>query len=376
MTPPPLRVLFTGYAPVHFVCFQPLYERLSRLADVQIHVSGGMRSRSDGDAGWSYDVRSMYAPFSLPKWSVLSVDEIALRDFDVIFAGNTKMILPRSVALRIQIFHGISFRNKAIRPENMECDHYFVVGPYMHRRFIEAGLLRQADPRAVRIGFMKTDRLIDGSLDRRRTLFRHGFRGERPVLLYAPTGQKRNSLEVMGKDVIGRLLAEDRYDLLIKPHDHPKNADTDWFAELACFEGPHCRVVRDPDVVPLLHAADLLLTDASSVANEYALLDRPIVFLDTPELIEKAREAEHSMLDLDTWGRKGGVVVERREDLPGAVARSLAQPREFSDVRRRMVEDLFYTPGGATDAAMNWMLERITERRRSMLRTRRPQWAY
>ena len=93
------------------------------------------------------------------------------------------------------------------------------------------------------------------------------------------------------------------YDILVKPHDHPKNGAADRCEELTPLAGPGLRVVRDTDVVPLLFVADLLITDASSVANEFTLLDRPIVFLDVPRLLEDA-QAFGAHLDLRTWGRR------------------------------------------------------------------------
>ena len=163
----------------------------------------------------------------------------------------------------------------------------------------------------------------------------------------------------MGEEIVERLASSGDYDLLIKLHDHPKNRGIDWRQRLAPLEGPHCRVLDELDVIPLLFLADVLLSDASSVANEYALLDRPIVFLDTPELLGRARDADHSMLDLETWGRRGGLVVERPEDVEAAVDQSLLQPGQHSEIRRAMVKDLFYNPGGATDAAMSWLREHL-----------------
>lgn len=352
-----LRIVFAGYAPVHFVCFLPLYRRLARLPGVEVYVSGGLRSGERGD--YRYDTHAMYAPFALPPDRVLTVEQLGARDFDVLFAAHTHLILPRRVRHTIQIFHGISFRNRAVRPENMGCDHYFIVGPYMRRRFAEAGLLPHGDPRAVPIGFPKTDALLDGSLDRGRVLARYGFTGARPLVLYAPTGARRNSLETMGERVIEAIVRADRYDLLIKPHDHPKDTSIDWRARLARFEDAHCRVAAEPDVIPLLHAADLLLSDASSVANEYTLLDRPIVYLDVPELIAEARAREHSMLDLDTWGRRAGLVVAKPEDVEGAIAFSLQHPYTNADVRRAMARDFFYNPGQATQAAMGWLKRHV-----------------
>lgn len=91
------------------------------------------------------------------------------------------------------------------------------------------------------------------------------------------------------------------------------------------------------------------------MANEYALLDRPMIFLDTPELLEAARTAKDSMLDLNSWGRKGGTIVERADDIAQAVESCLAHPEGGSAARRAIAHDLFYNAGGATETAMAWM---------------------
>jgi len=353
-----VKILFAGYAPVHFRCFQPLYERLQDRPGVEVYVSGGLRTKTD--SGYEYDAESMYAGFGLPPETILPVESIRDMDFDVQFSAHTKLILPRRVEKRIQIFHGVSFRNKAVRPENMGCDYYFVIGPYMLNRFTEAGLLGENDSRVAQIGFMKTDALVNGSLQKEPILKNVGFDGTRPVVLYAPTGAKRNSLETMGEDVIRELLAVGKYDLLIKPHDHPKNKDVDWPTYLRRYESAHCRIVepRD-DVIPMLFIADLLISDASSVVNEFTLLDRPILFLDTPDLLDQARDARHSMLDLDTWGRGGGLIAKTANDVPTLVVESLANPKQMSLVRRRIAENLFFNHGRATETAMEWMQENI-----------------
>ena len=353
-----LKVLFTGHAPVHFLCFYPLYEQLRRLPGVELFVSGGLELETD--AGVEYDTEALYLPFGLPEERMMSVAEIRQREFDVFFAANTNPILPQRAGIKIQIFHGISFRNRAVRLQNMGKDFYFMTGPYMNQRFIEAGLFEEDDRRAVPIGFMKTDRLLNGGLNRSELLTRHGFDGSRPLLLYAPTGEKYNSLEIMGEEVVERLIGTGKYDLVIKPHDHPKK-DIDWFGRLERFEGDHCRVAREFDIVPLLHLADLLISDASSVSNEYSLLDRPMVFLDAPKLLRKARLKKGSSLDLDTWGRKCGLVVSKAEDVEEAVETSLRNPKMHSAIRRAMAKDLFYNPGKATDAAMAWLGEHVLE---------------
>ena len=59
------RILFTGYAPVHFVCFRPLFDQLSLDPDVEVLVSGGLRS-TDEAGQLHQDAAAMYASFDLP----------------------------------------------------------------------------------------------------------------------------------------------------------------------------------------------------------------------------------------------------------------------------------------------------------------------
>ena len=54
-----------------------------------------------------------------------------------------------------------------------------------------------------------------------------------------------------------------------------RTSTVDWWDRLVPVGGGHVRLVHQRDVIQTLSIADLLITDASSVASEYALLDRP-----------------------------------------------------------------------------------------------------
>lgn len=352
----PRRILFAGYAPVHFVCFKPLYERLRRMRGVEIVLSGGRDEGPEGEPPLT--AGELYAPFRLPRHQVIERHAMQRQKFDVVFCAHVSGYFPSEDKERIQLFHGVSFRNMAVRRDVLVYDRLFIVGPYMRRLFTDKQMLRNADPRLVDVGFPKLDRLVNGTLDRRAILRQLGFSGRRPVLLYAPTGQKDNSLEHTGEAVIERLRATNRYDVLIKLHDHPRDRTTDWPKRLRPLLDRHTKLAHGYDVVPYLSVADLLLTDASSVSNEYALLDRPMVFLDVPQLLA-AMQKKGVALDLDTWGRKGGVTTRWPDEAVEAVEWSLAHPRAGSRVRRAMARDLFYNPGRATDVAVEWLRRRL-----------------
>lgn len=300
----------------------------------------------------------LYAPFKVPAGRILKLEQIKSQSFDLVFCAHVSGYFPKEDRERVQLFHGVSFRNMAVRRDVLVYDRLFLVGPYMRRLFTDQQLLRDSDARLVNIGFPKLDRLVNGSLNRRAILNRLGLSGRRPVVLYAPTGQKDNSLEHTGEALLERLKATGKYDILIKLHDHPRDRATDWPRRLRPLLDRHTRLVNDYDVVPYLFVADLLISDASSVSNEYALLDRPMVFLDVPQLLA-SMEKKGVALDLDTWGRKGGVTTRWPDEAVEAVAWSLAHRRHGSAIRRSMARDLFYNPGNATAAALEWTARRL-----------------
>src|SRR5690606_27517196 len=140
------------------------------------------------------------------------------------------------------------------------------------------------------------------------------------------------------------------HNVLVKLHDNsldPRKASRDWRKAITAVDCPRLRLVTAPDVVPFMAAADLLVSDASSVANEFTLLDRPILFMDVEDLAGRLKPKA----DLETWGRKAGWVVPGPEAVAGAVEHALAHADEHREVRRALAQDLFHDPGRATERA-------------------------
>ena len=251
---------------------------------------------------------------------------------------------------KIQTFHGVSFKNYCIKDKALRYDALFLPGPYHRRRYIESGLFHEDDPRLRLVGLPKLDPLVDGSLDRDAILADLHLDPARPTILYAPTGDIGNSLNRRGQEIIDTV-RKLPVNLIIKPHDHASqdpDCEIDWLERLRHFEAEHCVAVFHPDIVPLMWASDLLITDASSVAFEYTLLDRPIVFMECPELFASERARQ---FDLKTWGRRGGDICDATEDLLELIPRLLDDASEKSEIRRAIAADLFHEPGRAADNA-------------------------
>lgn len=341
------RILFAGSAPIHFICAQPVYRKLAADPRVEFWLSGGFKEEEDETT--SFRQEGFYDPFPVDRDRIIPMERARQEDFDVFIAASaSKAVFPRSAARKVQLFHGMSFRNFSARDKYLKFDYICMAGRYLAEMYRRRDLIRPDGPLCVITGFAKDDPLVDGSLDRTATLRRIGVDPARPTILFAPTGSRGNAMETMGLDVVRAIRADGRWNLLLKLHDHPKDTSVDWSRELAALETDRVRLVREPDIVPFIHSADLVMTDASSVATEFTLLDRPIVFLDVPELLKEV-DGRGGLLDLDTYGRKIGVVVEKAAGVVAAVADSLAHPEREGPLRREVARTVFHDPGRATE---------------------------
>ena len=349
----PRRILFSGYAPVHFLCFLPVYQRLRSDPRVELWLSGGFKREQGDDV--SFSVEGFYDPFPVDRSRIIPSERTKEEDFDVLVCAHlSDALFPRSAGKSVQIFHGVSFKNLAVREKALRFDFLCLPGRYHAELYLRSGLVRSGGSRCLVTGFPKADALVHGARDRIMLLGGLGLDPLKPTLLFAPTGDKHNALETLGAELIQAVAADGRFNLLVKPHDHPKRK-IDWFQELAPLEGGPVRLVRDLDVVPYLRAADVLLTDASSVAVEYTLLDRPIVFLDVPKLIQHVQKRAPN-LDLDSYGRRIGAIAENAGQAIALVEASLKEPTREGEIRRAMARHVFHDPGRAVERVASVVL--------------------
>ncbi|MGH8186279.1 MAG: CDP-glycerol glycerophosphotransferase family protein [Steroidobacteraceae bacterium] len=168
--------------------------------------------------------------------------------------------------------------------------------------------------------------------------------------MYAPTWSPASSLNLLGVDLIERLLARP-VNLVVKLHDRSRDlrpqysGGVDWVARLSpMLRRPHARLALHGNIIPCLAAADAMITDHSSCGFEYMLLDRPIVRIEIPELLKQANvHPDYVSLLADA-----ALNARDAEGTANAVDRALRDPHERTATRRAAAETLFYKAGGAT----------------------------
>lgn len=335
-------VLAYAKKPVGAVMMRPILERL--LEDDRVNVYGAARLFGHGGAG------CVFRDVGLQDVRVISKIRARLTAYDVYLSADFGIAAPRA-RKRVHVFHGVSFRNHAVNVNALRYDLALLAGPYMRRQFQRLGLINAGNAdRFPVVGMPKLDDLVNGRHSRDDVLGGLELDPAKRTLLYAPTwSTKVSSLEAYGERLVPALVATG-HNVLVKMHDNsldPRKASRDWRGIFAGLRADNLRVIDTPDIVPCLAAADLLVSDASSVANEFALLDRPILFMDIEDLPAKLKPKA----DLETWGRKAGWVVDGPDHVAAAVEHAFLHPDEHGPIRRALAEDLFFDPGNATERA-------------------------
>jgi CDP-Glycerol:Poly(glycerophosphate) glycerophosphotransferase len=298
---------------------------------------------------------------------------------DVFLSASVYGKGPRA-SRRIHIGHGQPSKVEVVRKECLEnYDVYLLAGPLQRDQFehmFERHGLDMSKFRLVDVGYPKSDALLQGRYQRASVLARLGLDPTRKTVLYAPAWDPGGSLRSFGEEVIEQLLSVEGANIIVKLHpvSHTPRSSSNyefytggvnWTERFRKYESnPSFRHVTDSQVDPLLVAADLLVTDFSSVALEFVVLDRPIIYIDCPEYFEKTLKLPYYESDPEyvktnpraNAGRHVGVVVEHVEGLGAAAADALANPSLNSDKRRMLASMLLYNPGRGSEVAAGEIL--------------------
>ncbi len=246
-------------------------------------------SAQGGEAAWFFDG---------PGREHLGRDEHALESVESVLSFNPEAVfVPGNrvpdffPGLKVEVFHGFSVGKRSDRRGHFRIrgmfDLYCTQGSTTTPRFRELAK-RYGYFEVEETGWPKVDPLFSPSPAAER--WRSGWARDLPVLLYASTFTEKLSSARPLYESIRALAGGGPWNWLITLH--PKTSP-ELVARYRELQGPQLRFAGSEDVIPLLQAADVMVSDTSSIAHEFALLHKPVVTL------RNARPGPH-LIDIES----------------------------------------------------------------------------
>lgn len=244
--------------------------------------------------------------------------------------ATVNRIPPFFPGLQVQLFHGLNLHKRdpgqgqfrMLGLFDMYCSH----GPATTAPLQQLAGQRR-DFNVVETGWPKLDALFAGPGADAAVL--RTAAGGRPLVMYASTFNEPLSQARRCLPVLEQLVARgDRYWLLTL---HPMTPPS-LVQRYQALAGANARFLDATQLADMLHAADVLVCDTSSVVEEFILLDKPVITV-------CHRQPQPCMHD-----------VRAPENIDAAIAQALAQPQALSDERHAYAASVHPSRDGAASA--------------------------
>jgi len=247
--------------------------------------------------------------------------------------------------------HGIyPFKGDLPSLYHNKAEYLLVASSWFKERFIKKGIKEE---KIKVIGYPKLDVLIN-NYDKLRELTISRFNNlDNPIVLYTPswlgTRIEADKTEILLK----KLSKELQFSLIIKRHE---TSNVRLNTKDAIY------LDSKENIVPYYTIADILITDISSTAFEFAHLDRPIIqvkdniksILPKHVLIENEEYLSEGLTDI-------GIRCYRTE-LKEAIRRSIDNPEEYSDNRKKWVNRINIPDGKSTERAISEIMKIVEDK--------------
>jgi len=219
----------------------------------------------------------------------------------------------RIPGIKVQLFHGLGVE----KPSHYKIRHFFDVyctsGPFVTDRFL---VLKKKYKyfEILETGWPKVDHILSfprGELVKNIPV-------DKKIILFAPTHSRKMESASELMEIIPEIIRDDEF-WLIKFHEL---MDKDVVNEFKQKLGPNVHFIEDYDITPYLHAADLLISDTSSVFYEFMLLDKPVISYKTQSRLDK------------------GLNITDPSILQDAIDWSLQNPGNHREQRKKHIQEI------------------------------------
>ncbi len=189
---------------------------------------------------------------------------------------------------------------------------------------------------------------------------------EKKTVLIAPSWQKDNILDSCIEDILDNLKGCG-YQVIVRPHpQYVRHFEEKINALIQKYQPEGIEIQKDFSSNKTVYTADVLLTDWSSIAFEYAFATlKPVLFINTPMKVVNPDYQELSSIPIDIELRdKVGVSLEPSEisTVKDAVASLLQESRFSKEAMAKMRDYYIYNVGKSGLVGAKYIIERLMEK--------------
>jgi len=240
-------------------------------------LQDAIRKRGDDAAWFIHGIPNLLSINDAP--ALTSVKEVQAYNPTAVYVP-TNWVPDFFPGVKVEVFHGFNVGKRA----NTKQDHfrirghfdlYCTQGPDTTGPFTELAQ-HHGYFKAVETGWSKLDPMFNyptpGEL-------REKLATDKPIILFASTFSPKLTSAPALAETIHNLAATSEWHWIITLHPKMDPATVDIYRNMqneniSFFES-------DQEIIPLLHAADAMLCDTSSIFIEYLLLNKPVVTFNT-----------------------------------------------------------------------------------------------
>jgi hypothetical protein len=292
----------------------------------------------------------------------------ATRGFDVVIVGDTVRDPQRyGSTLLCLVNHGTGFKNILYR--NLQAQPHtryqiFVEGDYRAHSIRRAGV--EGGSTIHKVGLPKLDPLFSAGYPTRTQILRRlGLDPERPTVLFAPT-YKPTCIDRVRESIIE---ATRGYNLIIKLHHYSWRGKyaPHWhhtIYERAVGQTSHAVLipVDDYNILPYMHAADTLISEASSTIFDFLALDKTGIIFVLPDEVLQHHNGEPLLSEDPQQFLSGAFLhIHSPEQIRDAIAEALVPDPERHRMAQQYRDAYFYGLDGQASLRTKTTIERLLD---------------
>ena len=198
------------------------------------------------------------------------------------------------------------------------------------------------------------------------------IKSDTKTIMIAPSWQKDNIIDLC-LDKVLKSLQNKKYNVIVRPHpQHVRHAKEMFEKMQKKYEGTNITIQTDFSANDSVFNADLLITDWSSIAFDYAFTTkRPVISIDTPMKIMNPDYKKIDIEPINIWCREklGEVIkVKDAKNIDKTVAKLLKDPTKYKKQIADLEKDSVYNIGNSAEVGAEYIINcvqtKIKERKK------------